>query len=192
MVALVLARVEVEFDGLQNWNFPGTFVLLALLAAVAIIALANAASQKNLLQKVRVPQLSALPTDAEAVANGMAAASRAAKPTFHDPRTRKSGRDKRKWLRRDGSSVPILVTDVATAGPPLEGLVLDRSRGGLLIVLPQAARVGSLLNIRAAHAPDDLARIPIQVRHCRPKGDGWLVGCKFLSELPWGVLLLFG
>jgi hypothetical protein len=192
MVALVIARVEVEFDGLQSWNFPGTLVLLAFLAAIAFIALSNATSSKSTLKKVRVPTLSALPTDAEALANGLAPTGPAAKPTFHDPRSRKSGRDKRKWLRREGSSIPILVADLAPAAVPIDGQVLDRSRGGLLIALPRAAKVGSVLTIRAAHAPDDMAGIPIQVRHCRPNGDGWLVGCKFLSELPWGVLLLFG
>jgi hypothetical protein len=190
MMALIYSRIDIAFDGLQNWSFPGTLVLLALILIVVLIAFGNAGSQQQAVPRPRLPSLSALPVDSWSLANKPSLD--AVTPTFHDPRTRRSGRNLRRALRREGNPVPVVVSDMSPSATPCEGLVLDRSRGGLLLSVPRATAAGTLLTIRAAHAPDDLAWIPIQVRHCRPQEDRWLLGCKFMCELPWSVLLLFG
>jgi hypothetical protein len=40
--------------------------------------------------------------------------------------------------------------------------------------------VGALLSIRPAEAGSETPWVPVQVRHCRRDGDGWVVGCLFL------------
>ncbi len=63
----------------------------------------------------------------------------------------------------------------------VESWVSDQSPGGLRLKLPtKLADVGSLLSVRPADAADDAPWVPVQVRHVRPDGDGWAVGCQFL------------
>jgi hypothetical protein len=71
-------------------------------------------------------------------------------------------------------------------------LVLDRSRGGLLLGVSHARRAGDLFWVRAVNAPAEMDWVPMQVRHCRERDGRWLWGCKFMRELPWCELLLFG
>src|SRR5262245_32834657 len=99
-------------------------------------------------------------------------------------------RDKRSALRRKGEPVKVLVTGAAPE--PLPGLVVDRSRGGLGLVLHQQVPTGTVLGVRAGAAPEDLPWVQVMVRHCRAHGDSWKVGCQFVEKLPWSVVLLFG
>jgi hypothetical protein len=99
---------------------------------------------------------------------------------------------KRASLRRDGNPVDVLVKLHDGLGDPFSAPVLDRSRGGLRLLVPEAVPVTSLIQVRAPHAPDEVPWVQLQVRRCRPKGDAWEVGCSFTEEQPWSLLLLFG
>jgi hypothetical protein len=102
------------------------------------------------------------------------------------------GREKRRSLRRRGNPVPILISDALNPGKPLQGLILDRSRGGLFLSVPQRIAVGSLLAVRTPDFPGAVPSVGLRVRHCKQKGEDWRIGCQFTEELPWSVLLLFG
>jgi hypothetical protein len=108
------------------------------------------------------------------------------------PGRRGDPREKRGSLRRGGNTVPVAVTFAESQAEPVEGNVLDRSRGGLRLALRQPVEVGKLLAVRAPHFPDDLASVRIRVRHCQQRGESWLLGCQFVDELPWSILLMFG
>jgi hypothetical protein len=185
----VMARVEYELPHLENWNLLGVLVLVVLLVALvgAIVGHVSAPHEED--RKVKVPSLSHLPTD-EAAAEQLEQQKLEAQrlPSLTVP---KSKREKRRWLRRGGNPVEILMVTPAAADPK-PSQVLDRSRGGLLIATAHAVDKGTIIKVRACHAPEDLDWIPLEVRHCRQKDDHWLLGCAFRQEHPWSVLLLFG
>jgi hypothetical protein len=101
-------------------------------------------------------------------------------------------KDKRRSIRRGGDPVPVLVTDGLASTEPVPGMVLNRSRGGLCLSVPQRIEVGQLLAVRTHAFPQDLASLQLRVRHCQPTADGWRIGCQFVEELPWNIILMFG
>jgi len=101
------------------------------------------------------------------------------------------GRERRTSARRKGNPVGVVVLagEAAKAEP---GLVINRSKGGLCLSVPSPVALGTILQLRACQAPEDIPWIRVLVRHCAAKGDRWNLGCQFMEELPWRVLLLFG
>jgi hypothetical protein len=101
------------------------------------------------------------------------------------------GRERRAHVRRGGEPTPVLLAG-AGGGEPLRGSVLDRSQGGLQVASPVAFAVGAVLSVCSAQYPDVAAWVTVEVRHCRPAGNRFLLGCQFQTPPPWGTLLLFG
>jgi hypothetical protein len=99
-------------------------------------------------------------------------------------------KDKRRALRRRGNPVPVLVSDGLI--PDVQGLVLNRSRGGLCLCVPHSVEVGQTIAVRTQQFPEGLAAVQLRVRHCQRKGDGYRLGCQFVEELPWTAILMFG
>jgi hypothetical protein len=99
---------------------------------------------------------------------------------------------KRSSLRRGGNPVPVLVSDLVEPEEDIQGLVLNRSRGGLCLSVPQPVEVGRLLAVRTPDFPEGLDPVQIRVRHCMQKGDTCHLGCQFMQTHPWSVLLIFG
>jgi hypothetical protein len=99
--------------------------------------------------------------------------------------------DRRRAPRRSGNPVNVLIHD-GLAAIPIEGVVIDRSTGGVCIALPQPKAPGIKLEVRAAGAPDTFAWVPVEVRHCRRKGERWLIGCKFEKRLMSSEMVHFG
>src|SRR5438045_1766629 len=103
--------------------------------------------------------------------------------------------DRRRALRRTGPPTPIWVS-VGYGPEPLagaeEGLVLDRSTGGLCFAAHRPLVVGIDVVLRAGDAPVGSPWVAATVRYCRRCGDCYLVGCAFRGAPPWDVLLLFG
>jgi PilZ domain len=102
------------------------------------------------------------------------------------------GKEKRRSLRRGGIAVPVVVSKSPAAEETIPGLVLNRSRGGLRLSVPEKVEVGQVLAVRTANFPEGLDPVEVRVRHCKQTSDGWHLGCQFVDELPWNVLLLFG
>lgn len=114
-----------------------------------------------------------------------------AAPAILAPRVTAGKKDRRKALRRKGNAVGVLFR----TGPKARvepALVTDRSKGGLCLSVPDPVAVGTTLHIRACQAPDDCPWIQVRVRHCAANEKRWHLGCQFVEELPWNVLLLFG
>ncbi len=101
-------------------------------------------------------------------------------------------KDKRRALRRGGNPVPVLVSDVPAQAEPFHGLVLNRSKGGLCLAVPEPVDVGRLLAVRTADFPEGLDSVQIRVRHCQRKGNSCQLGCQFVETHPWSVILIFG
>jgi hypothetical protein len=100
-------------------------------------------------------------------------------------------RQRRASTRRRGRPIGVVVLADEPAKAE-SGLVIDRSKGGLCLSLPRPVSVGTTLQVRACQAPEGTPWIGVRVRHCVERGDRWELGCQFLEELPWSVLLLFG
>jgi hypothetical protein len=115
--------------------------------------------------------------------------SRAArKPS--QPRARRRS-EKRGALRRNGNPIPVLISADAAA-EPVPGSVLDRSRGGMSLLTASALPLGVVVRVRSMQYADVAPWVEVEVKHCRPAGGKWLLGCKFNQPQPWNVLLLFG
>jgi len=103
-----------------------------------------------------------------------------------------SSMDRRQALRRGGNPVAVFLTDAEAESDPVRAYVLDRSTGGICLTVPEAVERGTVLSVRATNAPPTTPWVQIEVRNCRPVGDEFELGCKFLKTPPWNVLLLFG
>jgi hypothetical protein len=100
--------------------------------------------------------------------------------------------ERRKHVRRKGQPTQVVVADAQGQGAPITCWVVNRSRGGLGIVVDRPFQAGTALTVRPANTPEDVDWIPIEVRNCRKKANRWYIGCQFPRELPWNVILMFG
>lgn len=72
------------------------------------------------------------------------------------------------------------------------GVVINRSEGGVALLLDEKFALDLVVAVRATEAPADVPWINVQVRHCRKAGRNWLVGCQYQESPPWNVLVWFG
>jgi hypothetical protein len=95
-------------------------------------------------------------------------------------------------LRRDGNPVDVLISLHEGTVSPYRASVIDRSRGGVRLAVPARIPVTSVIRIRAEHAPEGSPWVQLEVRRCDPRGEEWVIGCRFTEDHPWSILLLFG
>jgi hypothetical protein len=100
--------------------------------------------------------------------------------------------ERRRSVRRVGVPTAVQIIDPKKPKKPIEGYVLDRSSGGLRLAMEKPFSTGATLQVRPVNAPEESPWINIIIRNCREVGDYFEVGCQFLEELPWHLLLLFG
>jgi hypothetical protein len=100
-------------------------------------------------------------------------------------------RDRRCAIRRRGNSVEVRLF-TAPDKTPLRGWVLDRSVGGLCLLVEQEVAKGSTLRVRPRNASATTPGTDIIVRSCRPRGDQYELGCQFQGTPTWSLLLMFG
>lgn len=105
--------------------------------------------------------------------------------------SKKSEPDRRTAPRRKGNRVEVFIADDSKKNP-VQGWVVDRSMGGLCLIVDSALTEGSVLNVRPRLAPQTAPWTAIEIRSCRPDGGEWEVGCRFLKQPQWNDLLLFG
>jgi hypothetical protein len=100
--------------------------------------------------------------------------------------------DRRGSVRREGGAVRVVLASPVFRNGLNDGYVVDRSTGGLRVVMQAALAPGSTAQIRAVNAPDTVGFVTVIVRSCRKTGDSYELGCEFEKTPPWNVLLLFG
>jgi hypothetical protein len=100
--------------------------------------------------------------------------------------------DRRGTVRRDGAPVRVLLSSATFHNGVNDGYVVDRSTGGLRILIQSAIAPGSTMQVKAVNAPDTVGFITVIVRSCRKNADHFELGCEFEKTPPWNVLLLFG
>ncbi len=99
--------------------------------------------------------------------------------------------ERRAAPRRRGNNVEVYLAE----GPDrnkLPAWVVDRSIGGLCLLIDNPVPPGSVWQVRPRTAPESIPWTPIEVRTCRPEQGEWEVGCRFVQTPPWNIMLLFG
>ncbi|HXD85131.1 MAG TPA: PilZ domain-containing protein [Urbifossiella sp.] len=100
--------------------------------------------------------------------------------------------DRRGAVRRDGGPIRVLLSSTTFRNGVNDGYVVDRSTGGLRILIQTAMAPGSTMQVKAVNAPDTVGFVTVIVRSCRKHPDHFELGCEFEKTPPWNVLLLFG
>ncbi len=111
--------------------------------------------------------------------------------TLTTAKMKKSEPDRRSAPRRKGNRVEVLLTDDPKRSPVL-GWVVDRSMGGLCLIVEKPLTEGAFLNVRPRQAPQTAPWTAIEIRSCRADDGAWEVGCRFIKPPQWNDLLLFG
>jgi hypothetical protein len=103
-----------------------------------------------------------------------------------------STHERRSTARRKGNPVSVLLADRADGAEPFQGWVMDRSAGGLRLLVDEAVPAGTLLKVRPTKAHAGFPWVQIKVKSCYPERKSWNLGCQFLAKLTWEDLQLFG
>jgi hypothetical protein len=105
----------------------------------------------------------------------------------------KSWQERRRFPRRRGNPIPVVLADPVSGDDSLGGWITDRSAGGLRLLVDQEFTVGKRLTVRSARAPD-APWIDIEVKHCHNDSGSWSIGCQFVKEkeLTWSDRQQFG
>lgn len=101
------------------------------------------------------------------------------------------GDDRRAEERRKGMPVPLQLSYFKTGSAAFPGWVVDCSQSGVGITTNVAISAGTTLSVRPKNAPARVQWIDVEVRNCHKDNDRWVLGCRFIHELPVEDLDLF-
>lgn len=109
-----------------------------------------------------------------------------------DPFVQGSRRERRSGVRRKGNPVTIYVAEEWEKEGREEGVIQDRSTGGLGLELGREVPVETVLKVRPTSAPVTTPWVEVEVRNCRLLNGKYRVGCRFKRTPSWDVMLAFG
>jgi hypothetical protein len=98
-------------------------------------------------------------------------------------------KERRTTSRRHGNLVSVTIISQASrtassAGvPAMDGWVMNRSGGGLCLLVDEEVMPGTVLTVTPHLGPTAYEWIQIEVKSCRPERKSWLLGCQFLQKL---------
>ena len=107
-----------------------------------------------------------------------------------DDLLKQATRDRRGAPRRKGNTVEVQVK--AGDADPVQGWILDRSAGGVCILVEKALPAGTPLRLRGKKATEHMPWTEAVVKSCRPEGTQHELGCEFNRTPNWSLLLQFG
>jgi hypothetical protein len=100
--------------------------------------------------------------------------------------------DRRTGLRRKGNVVVVDLDDPVGKVQEQSGCVLDRSTGGLRLLVHHAVEVGTLLRVRPRTGGDTLPWSEVTVRSCQLDSGIYQRGLQFLKTPGYNTLMMFG
>ena len=109
-----------------------------------------------------------------------------------DPFVQGSPTEQRKSHRRTGNPVEVFVAVGEETTPRCRAWVVDRSVGGLALTLNDEIKPETRLRILPVNATGVTPWTEVEVRCCRPIKEGFELGCQFVRQPQWSVLLMFG
>ncbi|HEV3204254.1 MAG TPA: hypothetical protein VGY77_07720, partial [Gemmataceae bacterium] len=145
----LLSRINFQFEASEGVTTSGMLVPVAFLVVVVFVVLAYRGNQESQLQRVTTPAIAELFLEGPG-GNATPSLDNLTIPKSGPPK--KKAMERRASRRRNDSPIPLLIFDQSGKGPPKEGKVLDRSRGGLMIAAPDFAGVGTMLKVRPKNA----------------------------------------
>jgi hypothetical protein len=84
------------------------------------------------------------------------------------------------------------VSNAQATTEPFQGWVIDRSSGGIRLLVDQSVAPGSVLSVRPTKAHPSFPWVQVKIKSCRPERNSWNLGCQFVQKLTWAELQLFG
>jgi hypothetical protein len=99
--------------------------------------------------------------------------------------------ERRSMPRRAGNCVGVLLA-AKPPEAPIQGWILNRSTGGLAILLQQPVEEGARLHVRPQTQQGSAPWIPVDVRNCKADAGDWIANCQFVKVPEYSTLLLFG
>jgi hypothetical protein len=99
--------------------------------------------------------------------------------------------ERRAAPRRGGNNVGVLVSDDPPQ-PKMQGWVLDRSVGGLCLLVSQPLEEGKVVHVQPQAPGRTPPWVALEVRHCRPDASDWVANCQFVKAPEYSTMLLFG
>lgn len=109
-----------------------------------------------------------------------------------DPFVQSTARERRSGVRRCGSPVGVRVAEAWEREGREEGVICDRSTGGLGLELEREVPVETVLKIRSTSAPVTTPWVEVEVRSCCRQNGKFRIGCQFKRTPSWDVMLSFG
>jgi PilZ domain len=103
-----------------------------------------------------------------------------------------TSQERRSTPRRKGNPVSVAIANGDGGVETIQGWVVDRSAGGLRLLVDEALPAGTVLNIRPTKAPPSFTWVQVQVKSCYPERKSWSLGCQFVQKVPWERLQQFG
>lgn len=100
--------------------------------------------------------------------------------------------ERRTAPRRKGNPVSVQVTDAQGRGDAFQGWVVDRSSGGVRLLVDQSVPAGMVLSVRPTKCHPSFPWVQVMVKSCRAERSSWNLGCQFVQKLSWAELQLFG
>jgi hypothetical protein len=102
------------------------------------------------------------------------------------------GKDRRATTRRQGNVVSVTLTDPQGPEHSMSGWVMNRSGGGLCLLVDEEVSPGTVLTVTPHLGLTTFEWIRVEVKSCRPERKSWLLGCQFIEKLSWDDLRPFG
>jgi hypothetical protein len=106
-----------------------------------------------------------------------------------DPKVPK---EKRANPRRKTNMQPVLLTNGDPKAPPFEGWVVDRSAGGMRLVVKRPVAPGALLSVRTARPSMTSSWLKLEVRNSKADNGTTHLGCRFVLKPSLEELQQFG
>lgn len=108
------------------------------------------------------------------------------------PPLAETAEERRTAPRRKGNPVSVQVSNATATVEPFQGWVIDRSSGGLCLLVDQQVKLGTVLSVRPTKCHPGFPWIHIKIKSCRPERGSWNLGCQFEQKLSWTEMQLFG
>lgn len=101
-------------------------------------------------------------------------------------------KDGRRTPRRSGRAIEAVLAYPGNTDLPHQALVINRSVGGLCVMMGAAVPEGTLVLVLPATASKMTPWVEAVVKSCRRHDDEWEIGLQFVKIPPYSTMVLFG
>jgi hypothetical protein len=101
-------------------------------------------------------------------------------------------KEKRSSPRRKANMQPVLITNGDPKAPPFEGWLVDRSAGGMRLVVKRPVAEGAFVSVRTARASISSSWLKLEVRNSKSDNGTTHLGCRFVLKPSLEELQQFG